>query len=763
MRYSILVLLLFLVGCDEEFTDFCKGISCGEGYCVAQGKTPLCICHFGYVNNVIGGVPRCIEDVTDPCSGVSCSDHGVCAVMATRPICLCDTGYYHDTSEPDNPKCLSPESLYCSGIDCGGNGHCYVIGTTPYCACDEGYKSEGISCMPLTCDGVLCSGRGRCVKDITTIGCDCDAGYESVGLSCLDINRDRCVTVLCDEWRSCDPMVGLCEVKEGRCGDDRDCNLQKPYCDPEQHICLEGDPDPCHPSPCEDLHRQRCVTVGGDEYLCLCDSGFIQNQYDECVYNCSFLPFSEANSDNSGCNCFPGYQFENSHCSLVCDEHQYAAPDQSRCLCDLFYSGVGCSPTENMALVFGGAQNDRIRAVVHSGTDLIIGGSFESSGNFNPHQGFNDLYSSNGEGDLFFTQLRGDGYYRSTTALGWSGREEIYHMAVDSSKNLYIMGIFEETINIDPLGYHELISAGGEDIFIIKYSAEGRLLWGERIGGPGDDLPGGLIVADQVVITGAFDGEVTLGMGDTVRSNGDYDGFLGVMTLDGEPLWLHTIGGFGRDQGIDIAVSEKQVVLLGSYQNSVDFDPSSQEDFLTGNGTFITRFDRSGGYLGTSTINYTTPKKVALDENKIFIGGLFKGSIDFDPTSIIESHKAKGGADIFISTFDLNGVYLETESFGSVANDTVQDLFLYDNKLYIGGYCGDNCSMGSDILLNQESGYIMTFIDDVFLLSKTFPVEIQMDSFSIDHDTIWIGGFFEETIDQIISRKQDAILYGIRL
>ena len=64
---------------------------------------------------------------------------------------------------------------------------------------------------------------------------------------------------------------------------------------------------------------------------------------------------------------------------------------------------------------------------------------------------------------------------------------------LDASGNVYISGLFSDTVDFDPgPGDHILSSAGGHDGFILKLDPAGNLIWVRQIGGSSNDYVRGL-------------------------------------------------------------------------------------------------------------------------------------------------------------------------------------------------------------------------------------------------------------------------------
>lgn len=118
-----------------------------------------------------------------------------------------------------------------------------------------------------------------------------------------------------------------------------------------------------------------------------------------------------------------------------------------------------------------------------------------------------------------------------------------FSVAVDGAGNVYVTGYFNGTADFDPgAGVTNLVSNGGNDIFLAKYNAAGALLWANGMGGTANeystsvkvDGSGNAYITGNFVATADFDP----GAGVTnLTSAGDYDVFLAKYNSAGALVW----------------------------------------------------------------------------------------------------------------------------------------------------------------------------------------------------------------------------------
>src|SRR5262249_5464222 len=142
--------------------------------------------------------------------------------------------------------------------------------------------------------------------------------------------------------------------------------------------------------------------------------------------------------------------------------------------------------------------------------------------------------------------------------------------AVDGGGNIISVGYFQGTANF---GGASLTSAGGFDVVIAKYAADGTHLWSKRFGGTGDEYVKkvALDASGNIFITGIFRGTADLGRG-PLTSLGGLDMFVAKYSPSGDPLWAKRFGDMYDDSANGIAVDAAgNVVVTGNFGWRIDF------------------------------------------------------------------------------------------------------------------------------------------------------------------------------------------------
>gem|GEM_PF-3919811 len=192
------------------------------------------------------------------------------------------------------------------------------------------------------------------------------------------------------------------------------------------------------------------------------------------------------------------------------------------------------------------------------------------------------------------------------------------------------------------------------------------------------------------------------------------------------------LAGSGNDVGISIAIDDSSnLYITGWFRNAIDFDPTTNAGMVMSSGdagidygyngeAFLAKYDNNLRYkwgfaLGGGTIN-DCGVKVRVDQSqKIWVSGLFFGTVDFDPSSNITSRTSSSGTHGFLAKYDTNGGLLGVVSLGNGATSDagVRDFnFDVDGNVYLMGYYfgGMDLNPGSGINNVSSSGSGDVFI-----------------------------------------------------
>ncbi len=185
-----------------------------------------------------------------------------------------------------------------------------------------------------------------------------------------------------------------------------------------------------------------------------------------------------------------------------------------------------------------------------------------------------DTYTSAGAPDVFLVQYDSDGNLIWVKRMGGTGIEYGMDIALDTENNIIITGSFQATAGFDNLN---LTSAGGSDIFLVKFSSAGLLKWVKRDGGV-DDEHGKVIAidaSDNLLIAGEFTGAFTL-EGTPLYGKANANIFVAKYNKNMEFQWVKEMGGAGQELPFEIVADTKgNVYSMGFFANGFISDDTN--------------------------------------------------------------------------------------------------------------------------------------------------------------------------------------------
>jgi len=353
----------------------------------------------------------------------------------------------------------------------------------------------------------------------------------------------------------------------------------------------------------------------------------------------------------------------------------------------------------------GGSVVEQVNDVVvdSSGNVYSVGIFSGSNVDFNPGAGVYNL-SSAGSDDVFISKVDSNKNFLWAHRIGNASSNVGYSINLDSSNNIYITGTFSGTVDFDPdaVDTYNLISSGGNDMFVLKLDSTGDFLWAHSFGGTSQDTPDVIKVDgdNNVYFAGKFQNTVDFDPDPVdvynLSSAGNIDVFISKLDQSGDFLWAHGFGGTGFESIKDINLdTNNNIYLTGAFQNTVDFDPDlvdvSNITSVVGDDIFITKFDSTGDFVWAKSIgnaNSTTSTSLSLDQsNNAYLVGSFAGTVDFNPDLIdVYDLISSGSVDGFILKLDSGGNFTWAKHIEGVDSEQIETISIdSNNNLYISG------------------------------------------------------------------------------
>lgn len=167
------------------------------------------------------------------------------------------------------------------------------------------------------------------------------------------------------------------------------------------------------------------------------------------------------------------------------------------------------------------------------------------------------------------------------------------------------------------------------------------------------------------------------------------------------------------------------VYTTGSFQGTVDFDPSAVVYNLTSIGLediFIAKFNSSGNLLWVKQIGGVesdVANAIKLDASgNIYTSGAFKSTVDFDPnTTVFNLTSASFKYDMFVLKLDASGNFKWAKAMGGKSDDISKSIALDKfGNVYTTGTFMTTCDFDPDTsVYNVSIAGTDVFLTDLFI------------------------------------------------
>jgi len=280
------------------------------------------------------------------------------------------------------------------------------------------------------------------------------------------------------------------------------------------------------------------------------------------------------------------------------------------------------------------------------------------------------IWGENGIEQPYFSIVK----YNQIGQIDWvSGQVQGYaeDIGLDSnSGTIYVTGYYRGTVDFDPGGSNEDHKSVGYDIFLSRYNTDGEYQWTNTWGGKdsifGDS--GSQVIVDlygDIYIAGVFCGngvDFDCGIGIDIRNSiGPNDIFLSKLNANGGLIWTRTWGG---ESPLDYCYGfelddENNVYVYGFCAGVTDFDPGPGLVQRIEGGNFVSKFNNYGDFEWVDIWDlWIWPLDISVDFlHNIYLTGIFRNTIDFNPGEGVDYREPYGGSSGFIVKIDDMGEY----------------------------------------------------------------------------------------------------------
>ncbi len=252
--------------------------------------------------------------------------------------------------------------------------------------------------------------------------------------------------------------------------------------------------------------------------------------------------------------------------------------------------------------------------------------------------------------DIFLVKYDTAGNVIWAKSEGGNNNDNTASICTDASGNILLTGFLNSSSMA--LGTTTLNNAGGGDYFLVKYNSGGNALWANSAGGTTFERGIGVCTdaGGNIIVTGSFYGpSITIGT-TTLTNQATANLFLVKYSSGGNVLWAKSEGGSSNVDVIGISTDANgNVLLTGEFTSpSITFGTST----FTNAGVsdfFLLKYNSGGNLLWAKSAGGNADDRgnsVATDANgNIFVTGYFTSTILAIGTTTLNRSV---GLDIFL-------------------------------------------------------------------------------------------------------------------
>ena len=411
-------------------------------------------------------------------------------------------------------------------------------------------------------------------------------------------------------------------------------------------------------------------------------------------------------------------------------------------------------------IVGGNGYDAANQTVVDNQGNVYIIGSYSGEVSFD---GVTAPVPANGGTDIFVSKYMANGAYLWTKVIGGSGYDYGTSLAVDSTGNVFIFGVFEGLVDFNPgtgvSDVAELTATIDSEVFVTKLTSDGDYVWAQQLPGT-DDSPWGRNIAVDAV-------------GNVYVTALDQDPYVAKLDgLSGLPVWpaYHYVvtTGNGGDEAHGIVLDASgNVYVSGTLGGATDFlaEPGGSGSYFR--NAFLMRLDPNDGsrvWVGAIEAQ-SEAEALEIRGGYVYVGGNFSGIVNFGSTGVIDKHQS-GSYRGFVAKFDLDGNYVWSRALGDyvygigvASNDDV-----YVSGDFYGASLFDSIGKTDSYTIGLNAGAFITkflsngdYVWTEVLTGTDGNGFAHVNSLSINaNDEIYLAGSFQGDLDLDLTDALDV-------
>ena len=415
---------------------------------------------------------------------------------------------------------------------------------------------------------------------------------------------------------------------------------------------------------------------------------------------------------------------------------------------------VSCGETQWSIRLGGDTSETAIAVAVGEGGDLFVTGYYRAPYDF----GDGDLPTVDNSRDVYLMRLSPDGEHIWSRAIFGDNHFSPRNVAVSPDGRVAVVANTNGGVEVDGGDTHP--GGGGSDLFVALYDADGTPLFSGVWGDDETQAPSAAAfdVDGNLFVTGFYRG--TLDFGDDVSITATdpfYDVFVMKLSNTGELLWVRDFVGSHDDVARDIVLDEERqcIYVLGYIHETTDFGGGVLEDPGGGN-VFVLKLDMEGKHVWSQAWGDDAEQWAysgAVDsQGNLVVTGRYEGTINFGRGLLGEL----GGGGIHVLKLGPQGETLWSRAIGGLTNQGAHGIAIDSrDRIVVSGYYEGSMQLGETVLpeagaLNPNILAVKLEPDGELVWARGIPVDGSQSA----------GGVQKAQRDVAIDANDDIIVAG---
>ena len=301
-----------------------------------------------------------------------------------------------------------------------------------------------------------------------------------------------------------------------------------------------------------------------------------------------------------------------------------------------------------------------------------------------------------GYSDVVVAKINPQGVYQWVKRFSGPMSDKGIKIALTSTNDLIVSGTFYSSITFGSTTLTS--SAGSKDIFLLKLTNSGDVVWARKDGGAlGDNIYAlDLDQEDNIILSGQFEGSSTIGnqtftsMTDPETDLPSFDMFLAKYDGNGTPVWSQAAYAEYEDRGIAVVCdNQNNIYLTGQFSDTIDFFGQTIYNQIY-NAGFVAKFGPNGNRIWFDKL--AAAQVLAYDitlnnQEQVLVTGDYLGQMVIwaqENQHILSNPYAK---KIFVLKLSQNGNYIWGRAKGSDSEVSSRGICVdAQDNIYIGGH-----------------------------------------------------------------------------